>query len=141
MSPWHLGVLTMPLRSLNGLRELFLRRRAELIKRQDELFREFTRKITCKYRKCSIVLFGSRARGTHVSYSDYDVAVIFEKISDGFKLIEELRRLKPRGFSLDLIVFELKDLEDPLVKKMLSDCVILYDALKVSNILEKKINK
>jgi len=52
-----------------------------------------------KFDPCAIILFGSRARGDHVPWSDYDVLIIADfKLSylDRIgKILESLGRLKP----------------------------------------------
>ena len=79
----------------------------------------------------TILLFGSRARGDFVPYSDYDIAVILRSVNDKLKVIERLRRLKPEGIDLDLIVLSVDDLRDPLIRSMLSDRKILHNGLSL----------
>ena len=95
----------MPRKSSSGLGE-YLRRRASRLSKQDELLQEFVAKIAGKLDRCAILLFGSRARGDNLPYSDFDIAVIVERVEDKLALIEELRALKPRGLPVDLIVLE-----------------------------------
>jgi len=116
---------------LSGLRKRFLKSRARKIKEEDRLLREYVKEISGRYPKSAILLFGSRARGDHLPYSDYDVAVVLEKIEDKLALIEELRRLKPRGLPLDLLVFQVDELSDPLISGMLKKCRVLYDGLGI----------
>ncbi len=82
--------------------------------------------------KSTILLFGSRARGDSLPYSDYDIAVILEHVDDKVKVVERLRRLKPKGLSLDLIVVSIDELNDPIIKEMLRDSKVLYDGLGLS---------
>ena len=42
----------------------------------DELLRRFVEELASRYGEVAVVLFGSRARGSALPYSDYDVAVI-----------------------------------------------------------------
>ena len=93
----------------------------EWIEKADVLLREFVERVTRRLGRCAVLLFGSRARGDNLSYSDFDVAVVVEKVEDRISLIEELRSLKPRGLPLDLIVLEVVELEDPIVRRMLKD--------------------
>ena len=117
-------------KSLNGLSE-YLRWRAELLKRQNELLDEFVKNVAERLGKCAVLLFGSRARGNHLPYSDFDIAIVVEEAVDKLSLIEELRALKPRGLPLDLIIFEREDLKSPVVKKMLEGAIIVYDSLQL----------
>jgi len=78
------------------------------------------------------VLFGSRARGAHLPYSDYDIAVILRRVDNKFSTIEELRRLKPRGLPLDLLVIRVNELSDPLILGMFKKSRVLYDGLNIS---------
>ncbi len=83
-----------------------------------------------------MILFGSRSAESHLPYSDYDVMVILEEVSDKLATIEELRRMKPRGLPLDLLVFQMDELSDPLVSNMLEKCKVLYDGLEASRRLQ-----
>ncbi|MEM4430431.1 MAG: nucleotidyltransferase domain-containing protein [Thermofilaceae archaeon] len=116
--------------SLSGLSE-YLRWRAELLKRQNELLDEFVKNVAERLGRCAVLLFGSRARGNHIPYSDFDIAIVVEEAVDKLSLIEELRALKPRGLPLDLIIFEREDLKSPVVKKMLEGAIIVYDSLQL----------
>lgn len=116
--------------SSTGLSE-YLRSRAELLRQQDQLLEEFVKRVVERLSPCAVLLFGSRARGDHMPYSDFDVAVIVGSAGDKLPLLEELRALKPRGFSLDLVILELEELNDPLVRAMLKGSLILHDSLGV----------
>ncbi len=92
---------------------------------------EYVKRIIRKYPRSAIVLFGSRAKGEETPYSDYDLTVILEDIDDKLKIIMDLRRLKPHGLDLDLIVLDKNDLDDPLIKAMLRTRKILYNGLNL----------
>ncbi|MEZ0344938.1 MAG: nucleotidyltransferase domain-containing protein [Infirmifilum sp.] len=68
----------MPERSSSGL-SVYLKRRARLLEQRDAQLREFAARISQRLGPCRVLLFGSRARGSQLPYSDYDVAVIVEK--------------------------------------------------------------
>ncbi|RLG72401.1 MAG: nucleotidyltransferase domain-containing protein [Thermoprotei archaeon] len=121
----------MQRRSSSGLRKKLLRRVRENIANSDELFKKYVKKIIAKYPKSSIALIGSRAKNYALPYSDYDLVIILKRVHNTFKLIETIRKHKPRGFNLDLIVLEESELADPIVKAMLKDCVVLYDGLGI----------
>ena len=104
---------------------------AERVRRMDMLLDEYVKILSEKYPKCTIILFGSRARGDYMPYSDYDIAIIVEDYEDLFETIVRFRRLKPLGLPLDLIVLKVEDLDDPLTLRMFRECKILYDGLKI----------
>jgi len=98
---------------------------------------EYVVRIASAHPRSAVILFGSRARGGYLPYSDFDLAVVLERVGDPLESIRSLRALKPRGLPLDLVVLEPRDLDDPLILKMLERCRILYDGLGV----RKKIFK
>jgi len=119
----------MQKRSLNGLRRKLLRSLAEKQKVKGRLLTEYVKRLKEEMPKSTILLFGSRARGNSLPYSDYDIAVIFDKVKDKIEMVERLRRLKPKGIDLDLIILSVDEIKDPLVKKMLEGSKILYNGL------------
>jgi len=112
-----------------------LRILGESISKGDELLRGFASRVSSEYPSSTIVLFGSRARGDYMPYSDYDVAVVFRKVTDERELMLRIRGLKPGGLSLDLLVLSVDDLSDPVIREMLKGCVILYDGLDLRDSL------
>ncbi|OYT27558.1 MAG: DNA polymerase subunit beta [Thermofilum sp. ex4484_82] len=124
----------------SGLRRKLLKSRARKIREGDKLLREYVEKISRKYPKSTIILFGSRARGDYLPYSDYDLVVVLQEVDDKISTIEEFRRLKPRGLPLDLLVIRVDELSDPLILKMFRKCKILYNGLKInSKILNRQV--
>ncbi len=121
----------MPRRSSGGLRGRLLRSSSEKLKRRDDLLASYVERIVETYPRSVVVLFGSRSRGEELPHSDYDVAVILKSVRDKLSTIEELRKLKPRGLPLDLLVFSVDELSDPMVKKMLRGCRILHNGLGI----------
>jgi hypothetical protein len=107
----------------------------ESISKGDELLRGFASRVSSEYPSSTIVLFGSRARGNYMPYSDYDAAVVFRKVPDERELMLRIRGLKPDGLSLDLLVLSVDDLSDPVIREMLKGCVILYDGLDLRDSL------
>jgi len=102
-------------KELSGLGE-YLRWRAELLKRQNELLDEFVKNVAERLGRCAVLLFGSGARDNHLPYSDFDIAIVVEEAVDKLSLIEELRASKPRGLPLDLVIFE-RGSEEPSCKE------------------------
>jgi len=101
------------------LRERLLKRMAKVIREQDKLLRVFIERVKAAHPEARVYLIGSRARGDNLPYSDYDVLIILPKVDDRIETITRLRRLKPLGLNLDLLVLEESETRDPLVKKML----------------------
>ncbi|MGQ4891259.1 MAG: nucleotidyltransferase domain-containing protein [Candidatus Njordarchaeia archaeon] len=83
--------------------------------------------------KVSIILFGSRARGTSSDRGDFDIMVVLEKMRDPVNEAVEIRKRIPlRGrFPLDLVFVEVKDLKSKLIKQMLKDKKVLFDGLNL----------
>lgn len=96
---------------------------------RDVLLKEFVNRVSAKYPRSAIVLFGSRARGGQRPQSDYDVAVISDWQGSLEELMLDIRGMKPSGLPLDLILLSLGDLNDPVVREMLKGCILLYDGL------------
>jgi len=122
----------MPGGSSSGLRRRLLRARRERVRKWSELLALYVERVKSLYPRSQIVLFGSRARGDELPYSDFDIAVILDEPGDKLRLTEELRRLKPRGLPLDLLVLSFEELKDPLVACMLKGGRVLYDGLRAA---------
>ena len=117
--------------SSSGLRSKLLKYLARKKKQSNKLLLEYVEKLKQKVPKSIILLFGSRARGEYLPYSDYDVAVILEDSDNKLYVTEKLRRLKPKGLDLDLIVLSIDELNDKLVKEMLRNSIILYKGIEI----------
>ena len=101
-------------------------------KRRDELLKEYIEVLKKIIPQSAIFLSGSRARESHVPYSDYDIVIVFKiQIRDKLKMIEYLKKFKLLGISLDLVVLTLDDLKDLIIKEMLKNSKILYNNLGV----------
>ena len=94
-----------------------------------KLLEEYVQRLSKEYPRSTIILFGSRARGEESASSDYDIMVIVEEADDKLKLLENMRRLKPHGISVDLLVLGVDELDDPVIAKMLEKSKILYNGL------------
>lgn len=114
----------------------FIERVFDDIMKREELFRSYIeRVIELLEKRATLVLFGSRARGDHMTSSDYDLAVIIDYCDDILGLTEALLSIRPRGLSIDIVVLERRELGDPLVARMLTPCRIVYDGLGLSDTL------
>ena len=111
-----------------GLRKL-LEARRELLSRQNELLEEFVERIARRFPKSTIILFGSRGRGEERPDSDYDLLVVMDIEGDRYERIVELRSLKPRGISVDLLILSPEEIEDPYYREMLRRSAVLYNGL------------
>jgi len=102
-----------------------LRRRVE---NSEKLLEEYVERLSRAYPEATILLFGSRARGDNLPYSDYDIAIVLPEpgCRDKIGKTIEARSLKPRGISVDVVILCRDELEDPLVKKMLEGGITLY---------------
>ena len=70
-----------------------------------------------------------------------NLAVVLDEIRDVISLTEKLRRLKPKGLPLDLLVVQADELSDPLISGMFSGCKVLYDGLRVQLPNFEKVHK
>ncbi|HOJ10771.1 MAG TPA: nucleotidyltransferase domain-containing protein [Clostridiales bacterium] len=84
-------------------------------------------KIAEKYNADKVILFGSRARGDNSPVSDYDIAVIGEKMSDLEKAnfcldVEEVETLK----KID-VAFITEDIKDDFTGNIMKEGVVVYE--------------
>ena len=102
------------------------------VKSYKRLFKDYTRTLVRLFNgEVTLVLFGSRAEGVHRESSDFDLAVILPLVTDPLELTCKLYQLRPRGLPIDLLVLDVSELEDPIVKKMLTKSIVIYDGLKL----------
>lgn len=117
-------------RSSSGLRRLLrsLRRRVES---SDRLLEDYVKRLASAYPRATILLFGSRARGDSLPYSDYDIAIVLPEpeCEDKIGRAVEARSMKPRGISVDVVILCESELEDPIVRRMLEKSVVLHPRL------------
>ena len=83
----------------------------------------------------TIILFGGRVRGTSSDSGDFDILVVLKNVRDPIDEAVKIRRMLPKKrFPLDILVIEEKDLEKPIVKKMLEYHRLLYNGLKITEL-------
>lgn len=92
---------------------------AERMKGWEEAFREYVERLCRDPAVLEAYLVGSRARGDNLPYSDYDVVVIVPPDRDRLEEAVRLRRLRRRGFPLDLLVLHPDEARDPVYREML----------------------
>ncbi len=86
-----------------------------------EAFREYVERLCREEVVLEAYLVGSRARGDHLPYSDYDVVIVVPRGIDKLEAAERLRKLRRRSFPLDLIVLHRDETRDPLFEEMLRE--------------------
>ena len=84
-------------------------------------FREYAERLCRDPLVLEAYLVGSRARGDHLPYSDYDVAVVVPAGADKLEAAERLRALRRRPFPLDLVVLDEEEARSPLFRRMLEE--------------------
>jgi len=107
-----------------------LRGEADRLRRQPLLFREFVEGLKRQRPRSTILLFGSRARGEARAASDYDVAIILPN-PDPLEDAVWARRVRPKGLRVDIVVLDVRQLEDPVYAQMLDGAVVLHDGLNI----------
>lgn len=118
------------------MRQTVLKKLREKLAKLDRLFEEYVSLLARTYPESTILLFGSRARGNNLPYSDYDLMIIVKLRDSRDRLTETVKAysLKPVQLPIDLLVVDLEELDDPIVLKMLErGCVILYDGLRIAD--------
>lgn len=122
-------------RRLEGGLRAYLRSRARRLEGEEKDFQAFVSRVRRLFKgEVSIALFGSRALGNPLPYSDYDVALVIPKKPKGeayWRLLAKVRGCKPRSLPLDLVILQPNELSDPLLAKMLEKALPVYDGLKV----------
>ena len=114
------------------MRRGILRRLREDLETLDEAFSQLVERLKLREPRSTIILIGSRARGTPKPCSDYDVILILDE-ADPLRVAEEAYKLKPRQLPLDLLVIERSELGDPLRMRMLEEgCIVLHDGLGIA---------
>lgn len=97
----------------------------------NKLLKDYIVALKRRYPNSTIVLFGSRAKRNNLPYSDYDIAIIFRRVVNKISIVIEAYKGKPSELALDIVVLEEDEIEDPLIRKMLEKCIILYDGLGI----------
>ncbi len=93
----------------------------ERLRSWERNFHDYVEKLCRDPNVLEAYLVGSRARGNHLPYSDYDVAVVVRNGLDKLTEAERLRRLREKPFPLDLIFVWESELGDPIYAKMLEN--------------------
>jgi len=124
------------------MRQLLLKKLRERLTKLDELFHKYVKALSNLYPYSTIILFGSRARGECLPYSDYDIMIIIKDINDKIERVVNAYKIKPPELAVDLVLISEKELEDPIIEKMLREgCKIIYDGLGIIHRLLRICNK
>lgn len=90
----------------------------------DSTLEEMTRRIAKAFNPSMIVLFGSRARGTHAEDSDYDLVVVMDECVDRRHAAVEIRRaLADIMAGKDVLVVTKSEYEAPAKSPILRDAL------------------
>ena len=105
---------------------------AKRVEEYEKRFKEFVEKVAAHFGgRVSVILFGSRAAGTHSPSSDFDVIVVLEKVEDYFETAAEILKLG-RGLPIDLLLFDVEEFRaEGVLKDMLRKAKCLYDGLGI----------
>lgn len=105
---------------------------AERVEEYEKRFKEFVERVVVRFGgRVSVILFGSRAAGTHSPSSDFDVIIVVEKVEDYFETAAEILGMG-RGLPIDLLLFCVEEFKpDGVLRDMLKKARCLYDGLGV----------
>lgn len=97
----------------------------------DPTLDEMTRRIASVFGPRMIILFGSRARGTHVDDSDYDLVVVMDECYDRRRAAVEIRsELSDIMAGKDVLVVTRSEFEAPaklpFLREALRDGQVVY---------------
>ncbi|NON63358.1 nucleotidyltransferase domain-containing protein [Acidianus sp. RZ1] len=112
--------------------EDLIRRLEELVSKYDFMFSDFVEKYKTEFPKSTLILFGSRGRGTNRPSSDFDLLAIFERVEDRFLLASKILSLSP-FLPIDIIVITKDELKERIIMQMLKEgCKSVYDGLSLN---------
>jgi len=94
---------------------------AERVRGWSEAFEEYTKNLCRESIVVEAYLVGSRARGDHLPYSDYDIVVVVPDHVDKLEAAYRLRRIRKKSFPLDLIVLHISEKTEKLYTEMMRD--------------------
>ncbi len=115
------------------MRQHLLRKLRERKSKLNEVFHEYVRALINSYPQSTIILFGSRARRGHLPYSDYDIMIVIREPGNRLEKVVDMYRIKPPELSVDLVLVSEKELDDPIIRKMLEKgCRVIYDGLRIA---------
>jgi predicted nucleotidyltransferase len=101
---------------------------------QEEQIENFCRGLAASFKPSRIILFGSRAKGTHRRGSDVDLLVAMPRVKSGPQLAAKMIAQLHPAFGLDLIVKSEKEIQrrvkqqDFFLIQALAEGRVLYEA-------------
>ncbi len=110
---------------------------------RDALLREVVERIKSRYNIVAIILFGSRARGDHTPWSDYDLLVIadfyqpyLDRIRDILEAIGDIPLpIEPHPYTLEEAIEMLKK-GNPTIYDALDEGILLYSSERFNKLKE-----
>ena len=116
------------------MKKSYLRKLRERNRGLEQLLYEYVNALAKLYPNSTILIFGSRARGEYLPYSDYDVMIIVKDLNNKVEETINAYKVKPHKLPVDLVLIDMSELEDPVIQKMLKQGYkIVYDKLKISH--------
>jgi predicted nucleotidyltransferase len=120
------------------MRRRLLAKLREYMRSMDRVFESYVEELENLYPRSTIILYGSRARGDHLPYSDYDLLLVLEGVDDKIGEIVRARSIKPHILPLDLMVVDVEEVMDPIwLESLRQGYRILYDGLGLSHRLKQ----
>ncbi|MEL9990235.1 MAG: nucleotidyltransferase domain-containing protein [Thermoproteus sp.] len=105
---------------------------AKRVEEYEKNFSRFVERVVARFGgRVTLILFGSRAAGTHSPSSDFDVVVVLEELGDYFETAAEILRMG-RGLPIDLLLFAREEFKvEGVLRDMLKGAKCLYDGLHI----------
>jgi len=116
-----------------ALRRKLLKHRATVIESRTKKFDDFIAKLSeALGDKVTIILIGSRARGTAKPYSDFDLLIVYKGLKED-DIYATVRTCKSMDLPVDIILMRVDDFNsnNKVLKEMLKGMRILHDGLKL----------
>jgi predicted nucleotidyltransferase len=94
---------------------------AKRVMEYEKRFKEFINALCKSGLAEEVYLIGSRARGSSMPSSDFDIAIIVSDYGDPIEIAVKARLLRKEAFPLDIVVLRRSEAEDPTCREMFRD--------------------